>query len=308
MKQNYKKFLQKIKTLLGKRNDVVFRICAKLSYKTKNGRKNYDLVKICSRLIKKTDKIVLIAAGLHGDEIFGPLTLNKHIGKIFDYAHQRGVKLIIFPLNNPSGFEAGTRYNVDGDRGDAGNNDFMRYFLKNGKMVEDLCSGRKYASWIWSSDSRLKTKLPKETRALHKELKKLPLGQIKAVVDLHADNFISKPFVYQYGFGNFSIYQPIIKKIKKHVRLLANVNVDSGYFVVPDYVSEIVRNGKVVKDVFVPMSDKDGFIVRHDGTLPDLFYRLGAKYCLTIELTQGVKPSTADKVNLEWIRGIIDLV
>lgn len=308
MKHSYKQFLKNIKTSLGRRKDVVFKVCAKLNYKTKTGTKSYDFVKIYSREIKKTDKVILIAAGLHGDEVFGPLTLMKHIGKIFDYAHQRGIKLIVFPLNNPSGFEGGTRYNIENDRGEAGNNDFMRYILKNGKMVEDLRAGKKYASWIWSSDSKLKTKLPKETRALHKELKKLPLDQVNAVIDLHADNFINGSFAYQYGFGDFAIYKPIINKIKKHIKILANKNIDSGYFVVPGYTPEIVKNGKVVKDVFAPVSDQNGFILRHDGTLPDLFYRLGAKYCVTTELTKDTKQSVADIAHLEWIKGIIELV
>ncbi|MBI5222297.1 MAG: succinylglutamate desuccinylase/aspartoacylase family protein [Candidatus Magasanikbacteria bacterium] len=308
MKHDYGTFIKKLKASLRGRDDVVFKVCEKLKYKTAGGLKSYDLIKISSRGIKKTDKIVLITAGIHGDETFGPLTLMKHIGQVFDYAHKRGVKLVIFPLNNPSGFEAGTRYNIENDHGTAGNNDFMRYVLPGGRMIDDLRTSDEFVSWVWSSDPWLKIKLPQETRALHREMKKLPLKRIKAVVDIHRDNYVPEPFTYQYSFGDFNVYAAILKKIKKLARILANVNVDSGYLNDPGFVPKVVKHGKEVDDEFIPKSDKNGFIVRHDGSLTDLLYRLGTKYCIVVESTKGVKQSVADKVNLIWIEGAIDLV
>lgn len=308
MRRNYEDFLRRLKKQLRGRKDVTVKVCARLKYKTTRGIKSYDLVKIFSRGIKKMDRIVLVTAGIHGDETFGSLTLMKHVSQLFGYAHKRGVKLIVFPLNNPSGFEAGTRYNVEKDRGEAGNNDFVRYILHDGSMIDDLRTSNKFASWVWSSDPELKIKLPKETRVLHREIKKLPLKRVGALVDLHEDNFVPKPFTYQYAFGDFSVYAAILKKIKKLAKILANVNVDSGYLNDPGFIPKVVKHGREVYDDFIPKSDKNGFIVRHDGNLSDLLYRLGTRHCITVESTKGLKQSVVDKVNLAWIEGAIDLV
>jgi hypothetical protein len=44
--------------------------------------------------------------------------------------------------------------------------------------------------------------------------------------------------------------------------------------------------------------DGDGFIVRHDGSLPDLLYRLGAKYCVTAETTGATPPGAWHAVHV----------
>lgn len=307
-KPSYKQFIGDITKNLQKRKDVTIKKCGLLKYKLQNKLYAYPYYSLQSNPISKKDNIVLIRACIHGDEVFGPRALMKYIGKIFDYAHGQGVKLIIFPLDNPSGFERGQRYNIESDHGDAGNNDFLRYILPNGKMVDDIKTGRPFRDWKWSSDSCLKLKLPKETVMLHRELQKISLKQIKGVLDLHADNFISRPYTYQYIFGRVKDYTPIIKKISKLAPVLANTYVDSGYVNDPGYTPERIENGKIVKDAAGLKSDIYGCIVRHDGSLTDLLYRLGTPYCVAPEVTIGVRQTVADKINLLWIKGIIDLV
>lgn len=304
---SYQEFLGNIRTTL-RRTDVVIEKVGELHYHTLSGEKIYDYIKISSTPIAPTDKILLIRAGIHGDETAGVLTLMKHIGAIFDYAHARGVKLIIFPLDNPSGFEAGTRYNIEGDRGDAGNNDFVRYILADGTVVDDLGSKNEFKEWKWSSDPMFNIQLPKETVMLHNELKKLPLGQIAAVLDLHADNFVAAPYAYHYAYGDLTRYHEIATKIKEIVPVLVNAYINSGYINGPDFVPEIIRAGQVVLDDPDLKSDADGFIVRYEGSLPDLMQRLGAAHAVTVETTGAVAEDVADQVNLLWIFGLIDLI
>lgn len=304
----YREFFVKIHSALDGRVDVNIEKVGELRYRTNGGEKVYDYLKISSQPIDPTDKILLIRAGIHGDEIPGPLTIMERVSEIFDYAHERGVKLIVFPLDNPSGFEARTRYNIEGDSGDAGNNDFLRYVLADGSITDDLGTSSDFLEWKWSSDPALGIKLPAETALLHRELKELPLGQIAGALDLHADNFINAPYFYQYGFGDTSIYRDIVRKIHLTIPVLANQHVDSGFLNKPGYQPEQVKDGKIVEDSFTPRSDGEGFIRRHDGTLPDLFYRLGAKYCVTVEVTGDVDRNLAEAANLGWIKGLIDLI
>ena len=54
-------------------------------------------------------------------------------------------------------------------------------------------------------------------------------------------------------------------------------------------------------------TNREGFIVRHDGTLGDLLYRLGVKYSVTPETTCKTPLDKACRVNWLWIKGLIDL-
>lgn len=278
--------------------------CSKLLYKIKNRKdiiiekywlqyknKKYPFLKIKSKDIGKKDAILLIRAGIHGDEIAGPLTILNYIHEIIDYAHKKNIKLIIYPLGNPSGFENGLRYNIDNDKGDVGNNDMVRYELKNNKIVDDIKNSKEFKKWYWSSDKKLKSKLPLETILFHKLLKKNPLPQIKGVIDLHQDYITPNlsAATYHYLFGNLEKYKKIIGQIKKIVPVIKNKKIGAGL------TSAMKTN-------------KDGSIIRHDGVLPDLLYRIGVKYCVTVETSGTTHLNDAFKVNLIWIFGILDLI
>ncbi len=297
-----KEYIKVLRRTLGDRSDLEY-----YSEPLRYAKGEYEFLRIASRPIDPDDKIVFVRAGLHGEEIIGPLSVLEFGPEIFDYARERGVKLIVYPLANPSGFDAGTRYNIDADRGDAGNGDFMRYELADGKLTDDLKGGTEYKRWLWSSDPAANAHLPLETQLMHRWLRAEPLGQIAAVIDLHQD--LITPGVpaaaYHYAFGDLTVYSGIIDQIAAVVPLLANAPIGAGFN------ARLTEAGVAVSDVPEAekiVSDASGFIVRHDGTLPDLMYRIGTKYCVTAETT-GVTPfDQAVEVNRLWIRGLIDLV
>src|SRR3989338_8264897 len=83
------------------------------------------------------EDVAVIRATIHGDEVAGALTLHQHVEQIFQWAEQRRIHLVVFPLDNPSGFEHRLRYNIEGHCGE-GNNDFLRYQLEDGSWAGDL--------------------------------------------------------------------------------------------------------------------------------------------------------------------------
>lgn len=283
-KEFYNSLFKKIKN----RRDIII---AKYKLRYKNGV--YEFLKIISKGIKPKDKIILIRVGIHGEEIAGPLTILNYINKIIDCAHKRNIKVIIYPLGNPSGFEIGARYSVGNvlSKSSDVNNDFLRYELEDGKIVDDIKGSNKFKNWYWSSDKKLGLKLTLENRLMHRLLKKDFLVQVVAVIDLHQDYITENvgPAAYHYSYGDLSVYKKIIEKIKKIVPILKNKYISAG------------------EDSSMK-SDENGFIVRHDGSLTDLFYRLGAKYSVTVETTGATPIKKAYRVNLIWIFGIIDLI
>lgn len=272
-----KEFYNILSKKIKDRKDIII-----AKYKPRYKKGVYEFLKIISNGIKPEDKIILIRAGIHGEEIAGPLTILNHINKIIDYAHERNIKVIIYPLGNPSGFEIGARYSIGNilSKSSDVNNDFLRYELEDGKIVDDIKGSNKFKNWYWSSDKKLGLKLALENKLMHCLLKKDPPAQVVAVIDLHQD-YITE------NVG--SAYKKIIERIKKIVPVLKNKYISAG------------------EDS--PMkSDRNGFIVRHDGTLTDLFYRLGAKYSVTVETTGATPLKKACKVNLIWLFGLVDLI
>jgi len=254
-----------------------------------HGEKTYPLPRLASP--EQGGPLLLISAGFHGDERAGPLSILEHLEEIVSYARERGVGLILYPLCNPSGFEAGTRYNIEGDRGELGNNDFLRYELADGRIVGDVGRGRPFTRWRWSSDPALGARLPAETARLHALLRREPLEHVAAAVDLHQDHFttVDRPLSYGYAFGDLSRYAPILAVVGREIALARHLSVCAGQ---PDATT----------------TDGAGLIVRHDGTLPDLFHRLGARHGVTVETTGNTPLGLACRVNLIWIRGVIELL
>ena len=281
------------------RDDVRIETHSVAYSKMRNGKRRsndqifYPFPKIVSADIKPHDEIILIRAGIHGEEIAGPLTILDHINEIIDYIHGSGLKLILYPLGNPSGFENGLRYNIDGDVGQGGNNDFLRYELSDGRIVDELLEGDDFVRWYWSSDKRLLITLPAETQLMHKLLRQDPQKQISACIDLHQDYYMNeaKPAAYHYAFGDLERYNSIVSAIERIVPLLKHHVVASGY-----------RSGLGGE------SDARGFIVRHDGTLTDLFCRFGTRHCITVETIGATLLDVAKEVNLIWIFGIADIL
>ena len=189
-----------------------------------------DFYRIVSRGAKPNDRFMLIRAGIHGDEVAGPLTIIRDFNRIFDYAHKCGVKLIIYPLGNPAGYDARQRYNTDEGEGSDFNNDFVRYELENGERVDDIRRGAKIKRWYLSSDSRLNLNLPAETLLMHHLLRRDPLENIVAALDLHQDTIssIDQAAAYHYAFGDLSVYGRIVEAIHKTVPVLAHKVISAG--------------------------------------------------------------------------------
>ena len=250
----------------------------------------YDFFRIASRNIRRNDRVVLIRAGIHGDEAAGPLTVIRYFNRMFDYAHRRGVKLIVYPLGNPAGYDARQRYDGDPGEGSPANNDFVLYELKNGRFVDDIGRGAGFKRWYWSSDRRLNHELPAETALMHELLKRDPLESIVAFLDLHQDTIssVERGAAYHYGFGDLAVYGKIVEAILKIVPVLSNKVIRAGQ-------SSGMR------------TNCQGFIVRHDGTLGDLMHRLGVRYAVTAETTGKTPPDQALRVNWTWIKGLVDL-
>ncbi|MBL8953425.1 MAG: succinylglutamate desuccinylase/aspartoacylase family protein [Myxococcaceae bacterium] len=218
---------------------------------------------------------LLITAGFHGDEQAGPLTLAQHFGTIARYARARKVGLTVFPCLNPSGFELSTRYNASGEKP---NNDFLRYELEDGSE-EGVLYGKDPAFRRW----RLFKQGPQETRAIRRALERVRTPV--AALDLHQDNYMRRAATYAYVFGDAQLYLPLALRSKKHLPLAARVQVD------PRLVT-----------------DSNGFIWFHDGSVTDWFWRRGVRYAAALETTTLGAPKKCDAVNLIWIRGFIDLV
>jgi hypothetical protein len=269
----------------------------KLSYK--NGK--FVFFRLASKDIKPEDPVLFINAGIHGEETAGPLTILNNLKNIFSYARKNKVKLIIYPLCNPSGFAKITRFNIDGDEGIFGNSDYLRYKMVDGTIKDDIRNNNNYKAWYWSTE--ITKKLPLETKMVIRLLKKEPLKQIKACLDIHQD-YISNalPSAYHYSFGDLRVYKKIISKIKKIVLIYKDKPIDAGF-------GEIGEDGDrldITEEVSI--SDKNGFVVRHDGTMADLFYRLGTSFCITTETMGSTPLKEAMAVNNIWIKGLIDLI
>ena len=249
----------------------------------------YPFLRIASKEIGPDDRVLFVTAGFHGDEQAGPLTLLEHADEIVGDAHTSGLKIIIYPLINPSGFVAKTRYNIDDDKGEEGNNDFLRYELADGTAVSDLGLGKRFKSWKWTID--VTQRLPKETLLLAALLKQDPITQVAAIVDLHQDCYIRGPGAYHYAFGEHPRYRQITRKIDAVVPIVRDKEINSGY----EFETQ-------------QRTDEDGFFIRHDGSIADLFFRLGAKHAITVETMSDTPMPAAMLVNQIWISGIIRLL
>lgn len=234
-----------------------------------NGQ-NYPLYRIDTTGFPR----VVITAGFHGEEPAGPLTIAERLTDIVKYARARKIGLTIFPCINPSGFEAGTRYNQSGERP---NNDFLRYRLHDGSVVGVL-RGRSPPFQSF----RIYTGGPKETRLLRRELQRVRTP--RAALDLHQDDHLKRTASYMYVFGAAENYTPITQKSKRHLPIASNTTVDPGL-----------------------KTDRHGFIWFHDGSNTDWFMRRGTPFCAVVETTTHSPMKSSIGVNWEWIKGFIDL-
>ncbi|MCI0570574.1 MAG: succinylglutamate desuccinylase/aspartoacylase family protein [Myxococcaceae bacterium] len=216
---------------------------------------------------------LVLTSGFHGEEPAGPLTLLEHLPEVLAFARAWGVGLDIFPCINPSGFEAGTRYNLSNERP---NNDFIRYQVAPGVWKEQVLEGEAFVGWVLFDGG------PKETRALRTALHALPTPD--AALDLHQDNYIHGSLTYAYVFGDAAPYLPLMQASAALVGVAASLPVDGQR-----------------------STDAQGFIRHHDGSVTDYYLRRGVPHAAALETTTRTPPHVSQEVNLIWIRGFVEL-
>jgi hypothetical protein len=225
------------------------------------------------RLIVPGERWLVITSGFHGEEPAGPLTLAERFPEVVAYAKSRGVGLRVYPCINPSGFEDGSRYNRGGERP---NNDFLRYEVAPGEWRGELNHRADFLRWALYDGG------PKETRAVRDELARFPPPA--AALDIHQDNYLGGEATYAYTFGDKAAYRPLMDACAS--------------------LATVVRDRKVDEH---NVSDADGLIEYHDGSVTDWYMRQGVPFTAALETTTPTPLSKCQEVNLIWIRGFIDL-
>jgi len=283
-----KAYITKLTKALRSRNDVVWK-----TYPLQYQGGDFELLRIQSKKITAKDKVILITSWIHGEEVAWPLSLLSYFNRIINLIHSHGYKVIIYPLTNPSGFEHGTRMNIDDDSWVCGNNDFLRYLLPNGNISDEIGNDEMYIKRYRSSTPKLKQKLPVETKMLHTCIKQDPLKQVVVSIDLHQDYLDKRRWIcaYHYAFGDLTVYDPIIQTLKKHISFRSRSMINSWFNVRSPHIS-----------------NDQWFIIRHDGSITDLMWRLGVPYTIAVETTGQTNISLAKKINRLWIKWLVLLL
>ncbi|MCP3101123.1 hypothetical protein LZ198_19800 [Myxococcus sp. K15C18031901] len=219
------------------------------------------------------ERWLVITSGFHGEEPAGPLTLAEHLPEVVAFARERRVGLRVYPCINPSGFEAGTRYNLSGEKP---NNDFLRYEVAPGEWRGELTGAQDYLRWALFDGG------PKETRAVRSDLARF--APPVAALDIHQDNYQSSALTYAYTFGDKGAYLPMMRAAERYATVIRSQKVDE-------------HN----------VTDPDGFIEYHDGSVTDWYMRQGVPYTATLETSTHTPMDACHAVNMLWIRGFIDL-
>lgn len=226
-------------------------------------------------------RTLLITSGFHGEEFNGPISLLAMFDDLVSYAKRKRVRLIVYPCVNPSGFDLRKRYNASNERQ---NNDFLRYEIKKGKWVSTMRSGETFLT-CKVIDSRAK-----EVRALKRNVLRYRVPC--AVLDIHQDNELEGSDFYTYIFDNTRLYQKIVNKIKNIAQVARNVPALN------------FENGRKIRYKI----NSRGFIFLHDGTLTDMFYRLGSEFVVTAETGTKTPLKLVARINLIWAKSLINLI
>jgi hypothetical protein len=266
---------------------------------------DWELLRIASARIGPTDPVVVVRGTIHGDEVAGALTVLNHLDELVDEAHGRGLKVVIYPLGNPSGFERGLRYNADHHVAE-GNNDFLRYVLEDGSVAGDLGAGRPFARWLLADEPELRVDLPIEARLMLSLVRHDPNDQVVAAFDLHQDLVTEGlgPCAYHYAFGDLSRYDGIVGRLREVVPLLASFDMAAGFGEQVDEAGRVVPNEAPV----AVRSDDNGFLVRYDASFSDFYQRIGVPHSIATETSGATPVASACRVNMLWMTGVMELV
>ncbi len=255
----------------------------KLKYygKVKENRRTYRLYKMV--INPRYKKTLLITTGFHGEEFNGPISLLGIFDEAAAFAKTMRVRMVVYICVNPSGFDLHKRYNASNE---FFNNDFMRYVIKGGKFVGTL---KKFDEPFVSTT--LVSSPAKEVRLLQKDTRQYIFPVPAAVLDIHQDH-LKAGNLYAYILDRRPTYLKIMNKLKKITEIARNVPAMN------------FENGRKVHYRI----DNDGFIFLHDGTLTDMFYRLGSKFVVCAETNTTLPVKQVCQINLIWIKELIKLI
>lgn len=252
-----------------------------ISYGLVKEKKIYRLYKIV--VDGNSKKTLIITSGFHGEEYNGPISLLQIIDKVIDHAKSKKINLIIYPCINPSGFDLRQRYNASNE---IPNNDFLRYEIKKGIWTSIIRPKQEFLKYkfIWSK--------AKEVKQFQKDLKKwgkVPVG----ILDIHQDDELSKCDFYSYIFDKKNIYRKIMAKLDCIAARCRNVKL-------------LMVNEKGIE--FNDTIDSEGFIMTHDGTVTDMFYRLGSSFSVVSETNVRMPLRKVSAINKIWAEDLINLI
>lgn len=254
--------------------------------KVKEGRKTYRLYKFVLEPRYKTT--LLITAGFHGDEFNGPISLLEIYEKLAALAKKYHVRIPGYICIGPEQFNADKHYNSSNENKKNGNNDWMRYEIRGGKLVGTLKKDEHFYK------NPKVASAAKEVRELQKDIRKhydYPVPD--AVLDIHQQKGNLKTGeIFAYIFNRPGTYRRIMKKLEKIAKIVRNdswVDKDDGR--------------RIHKRI-----DEDGFVFLHDGTITDMFYRSGSKYAVTSETKTTMSLEQVAAVNLIWAKELIKLI
>lgn len=286
------------------------------SFGGRSTAKEFRFLEVATKDLSKTDNVLLIRAGIHGEERYSAVVLALVFSEVAAYAKEKRVGLITWPAANPWGLEIWQRYNPEYNRllkrGEpfSGNDDAIRYQLANGRWVSILNNRPRKVKWEWAD--RVAKRLPVESQfALDytRELinrgmlgeEKLGSGpRIKAVFDGHNDHIGENEFeepddglpargCYLYSFGQGQHFQKPFRKAEKIVPVIRSKRIDSG------------DGGKAYVNRY-------GEAIKYQGAWTELMWRLGAKYVVALETRDGNEVGEDKEIVLAFLKHLVDLV
>ena len=144
-----------------------------------------------------------------------------------------------------------------------------------GQGVEEVDGRQAIPPWFLSQG------VPKETRALRADGAAQPTPV--AALDLHQDAWVGTPCHYAYYFGERAPY----------AQLLADGNA-------------LVPVGRHVTVHDEHVTDSEGLLVHHDGSITDYFFRRGVPFTAVLETSTATPHPRAIAVNVLWMNAFVD--
>ena len=276
--------------------------------------KRFRFMEVMTADLSKTDGILLMRTGIHGEERFSVVAFALAFPEIAAYAKEKRVGIISWVAANPWGLAIWKRYNLEYNtlkkRGEPfdGNDDAIRYQLANGRWVSVLNNRPKNIKWEWAD--KIVNRLPVESQFILDRTREFVeagmLGEekvgggprIKAVLDGHNDHVtedeneeandgLERECFYDYTFPGHQ-HRKMIKKAAVFLPVARSRKIDSG------------DGGKA-------WVNRDGEAIKFQGSWAELTWRLGAD-AVALECRQGDNLSDDKEVTRIMAMGLIDSI